>query len=319
MASQERRKAGNGALIGAGGTAAGAGLIGGGIPGFKSDSAELKNLKTGNFRHRAGSLLSSGRGGVFGYRADAHQGFLNDQLKDEAAHGGKPTTRQNHYWRGVGSGKIKPEQEIIRHMKTGKKVSGLALAGGTAAAAYGAHRSTQKVHKAQKPHSDATTASTALLAGGSTAAGGSYGAARVLEHQGRKWNRRAEGSYAEAAKLVPRMKGSKTHFDPRLTANHRVGRVSPIRSNDKIGNEANTFLTGKSKVQAEAAGRIRGRAAQEGYFGHVYGKTARMARKVPKPALALAAVGAGGVALSTRKKDVKKSYNPRMSAFGVEH
>lgn len=304
--TEQKNKQGvsGGAIAGAGGTAAGAGLLGGGIPGFKADSSTIGNIKQGSARQRVGAAASSLRGGIFGYRADAHKGFLQRQVNDDKYYRGVDPNpnRKDTFQRSVGAAKIKPEERIIRHMKTGKKISGVALGAGAAATAYGVHRAKQQkqqqVSKADKQawrdRSDATNA--ALVGGGVTAAGGSLGAARAMEHQGRKWNVEAEHNYARAGKIVPNLKASNTHYDRRLTANTRVGRVAPQVTEKMTDTQHKRILAGKSKKQVAEAGKYRGRAYQAGYFGHVYGKTATMARKVPKPALGIAGVGALGLA-----------------------
>src|SRR4029077_20195805 len=113
--NQRRRKIEGGALAGVGGTAAGVGLLGGGIPGLKADSEVTHNMKrvdkeTGaknSWAKRTGASLASGRGGIFGWRTQAHQGFLEDKVADKAKNTGD-TTRVNMYHRGVDTGKIGP-------------------------------------------------------------------------------------------------------------------------------------------------------------------------------------------------------------------
>ena len=311
---EKDRAASNAAITGAGATTAGVGLVGGGVPGFKSNSSTIANVRQGSWAKRTGAALSSGRGGIFGYRADAHKGFLQRQQADEKAHGGKTTSRVNMYHRGVGSGKIAPEVEIIRHMKRGKAASGVALAGGTAAAVYGAKR--DKVRKSQR---DTEKYHGTLLGVGGTAAAGSIGGARVLESQGRKWSKRSAESLDAAKKIVPNMGGSEIATNRKLISNPRVPSVRPEKGHAAVAN-SKKVLAGKSKVQAEAAGRLRGAADQASYFSHVYGKTANIARKVRTPALATATAGATGLALSRKKDIVKKSgATSNVSAFGVQH
>lgn len=317
---QDRRKAQGGAIAGAGGTAAGIGLVGGGIPGFKSNSSTIGNIKQGGWAKRTGAAASSLRGGIFGYRTDAHKGFLRRQVADEKSHGGKPTTRVNHYHRGVGSGKIGPEEEIIRHMKLGRKASTAALVGGSAAAAYGVHRSKEPVKKAQH-RSDSYNAG--LAAGGATAAGAGYGGAKLFERQGKKWAGRAATHLDQAEKIVPNLGGHKVTTSPRFAPNPRVPNARPKKSHAAVTNDKKV-LAGKSKVQAEAAGKLRGIADQESYFSGVYGKTAKLARKVPRVGLTVAGVGAGGLlasrgASAAKEHHQKKQISKRMSAFGVEH
>lgn len=292
MATTRRDHAAAGAAVtSAGATTAGLGLVGGGVPGFKSDSDTIKNVRHGSWRQRTGAAFSSGRGGVFGYRADAHQGFLNRQLADEKGHGGKPTSRVNHYLRGQGTGKIKPEVDIIRDMKRGRAASTVALAGGAAATAYGRHLSKTPVKKSQR---DVDAYHGALLGGGSAGAGVAYGAQRTLNAQSNKWSARSAAKRDEAAKIIPKLRD---------------------KSGAEVGNNPR-LLAGKSKVQAEAAGRLRGDATQAQYFSRVYRNSARMARSGRNTALGVAAVGGGGLLLSHKKDGVRKS---RVSAFGVEH
>lgn len=317
---QDRRKAQGGAIAGAGGTAAGIGLIGGGIPGFKSNSSTIGNIKQGGWAKRTGAAASSLRGGIFGYRTDAHKGFLRRQQNDEKEHAGKTTSRVNMYHRGVGSGKIGPEQEIIRHMKAGRKASTVALVGGGAAAAYGVHRSKEPVKKAQH-RSDSYNAG--LAAGGATAAGASYGGAKLFEHQAKKWAGRSAQHLDEAKKIVPNLGGHKVTTSARYAPNPRVPNAIPEKGHKLVANDKK-ILAGKSKAQAEAAGRLRGAADQGAYFSGVYGKTAKLARKVPRVGLTVAGVGAGGLlasrgASAAKEHHKKKQISKRMSAFGVEH
>lgn len=314
-AKKKDRTASGAAIAGAGGTTAGIGLVGGGIPGYKSDSSELKNIKRGSFAHRAGSALSSGRGGIFGYRTDAHQGFLNEQRDSTNYFKDKPANRVESFQRGQGAGKMKPEEQIIRHMKLGRRLSTAALVGGTAATAYGVHR---VKHSQVKKSGGATNTklkqdSATLLGIGGTTAGASYGGARLMEHQGRSWSAKAGKSIDEAARIVPNMGGHKVHTDPRLVINPNVPRTSPRIDDKKIVNNHKRVLAGKSKAQAEAAGHIRGRSQQERYFSNVYAKTGKTLRRIHKPALGLAAVGAGGLVMARHQDRVNKS------AFGVEH
>jgi hypothetical protein len=308
------RSASNAAIVGAGATTAGAGLVGGGAPGFKSNSSTIANVRQGSWAKRTGAALSSGRGGIFGYRTDAHKGFLQRQQADEKAHGGTTTSRVNMYHRGVGSGKIAPEEKIIRHMKAGKKASAVALVGGTAAAVYGAKR--DKVRKAQR---DTEKYHGTLLGVGGTAAVGSIGGSRILEAQGRKWSKQSAVHLDEAKKIIPNVGGHEVATNQKLISNKRVPSVRPEKGHAAVANNKRA-LAGKSKVQAEAAGRLRGAADQASYFSHVYGKTASMARKVRNPALATAAAGATGLALSRKKDTVRKSgATSNVSAFGVQH
>jgi hypothetical protein len=153
----------------------------------------------------------------------------------------------------------------------------------------------------QKAQRDTEKYHGALLGAGGTAAGLSVSGEKILGHQGRKWANRAGQSIDESAKIVPNMGGRRGPIA-------RVSDNEVVRSHKKV-------LAGKSKKQAEAAGRFRGDATQAKYFAGVYHKTAGYARKIRNPALATAAVGGGGLLLARKKDSVKKN----LSAFGVEH
>ena len=346
---QRHRKLTGGAVAGAGTTAAGVGLLGGGIPGIKSNHTTIENIgrynsKTGvkNSRvKRAGASLSTMRGGIFGYRTDAHRAFRDRAVNNEKYFANKPANRGDRYLRGLDAGKVPAEEKIIRHMKFGRKASGVALVGGTAAVAGGLHLAKgpkkQEVHKAEKKHYRSDTANAALITGGAGAAGVSYGGARVLESQGRKWSDQAEHSHKEAQKIIPKLGPPQTNRFVEKIPNLRVRDVGPAAGNPtpkKISNDYRNpqkrqVLAGKSKAQAEMAGRFHGDASQARYFAGVYGKTANLARKVPKPALGVAGVGALGLVGSRGARKAKEKYDAnkgkkselskRMSAFGVVH
>jgi len=301
------------AIAGVGATTAGAGLLGGGIPGVKSNSSTIANIKQGSTAQRAGAAASSLRGGVFGYRTDAHKGFLQRQVNDDKYfRGADPNpNRLDSFRRGVGSGKIQPEKDIIRHMKTGRRLSNAALVGGAGVAAYGVHRAkgSEKVKKREgdyKGRDTAQGASGALLGAGGTVGAGGYGAARFMERQGRKWNASAAKDLDAAQKIIPNLKGHRTSDHRLQTPNSRVPATVPqvqtrrvTGGHTKEGKEIKPdprLLAGKSKAQADAAGRLRGSAGQGQYFGAVYGKTAMYARKAAKPGMKVAGVGAAGLA-----------------------
>jgi hypothetical protein len=279
----DRHNASNSAIAGAGAVTAGAGLAGGGIPGFRSDSETIRNVRQGNWKRRTGAALSSGRGGVFGYRIDAHQGALDRFSNDKKYFADKPASRPESFMRGRGAGKIKPEVDIIRHLKIGRRASGVALLGGAAATTYGVHQArSQKLRKAEE---SIQRYNGALAGAGGGAAALSIGGEKILRRQGRKWSAREADSRRQAAKIIPNLKNVDDN---------------EARKNPRI-------LAGKSKVQAEAAGGHRGAAAQEKYFSHVYNVSARYARKIRNPALATAAVGGGGLLLARPHRQTKSA------------
>lgn len=298
--ADKRRDTSGAAIAGAGGATAGVGLVGGGIPGVNS-KVPLEPT-TGSHVKRGSAALKSARGGIFGFRADAHKGFLK---RFEDADQAGPTTRSSHFLHGHNAGKIGPEKQIIRHMKIGRAGSNVALVGGGAAAAYGVHRMNSKkprkrVSKAKK---DTDRYFGAALGGGSALAAGSVGGSHLLEHQGRKWSQRSADSIEEARKIVPKMGGSKRSVGP----NHRVPDVRPDVTDGKIARDKK-LLNGYSSAKTEAAGKLRGNATQQRYFAGIYGKIANTTRKVRNPALAAAAVGGGGLLVANhRRKPVRKS------------
>jgi hypothetical protein len=288
------------ALAGAGSVTAATGLVGGGIPGFKSDSDTIKNLRQGSWKQRTGAAMSSGRGGVFGYRVDAHQGAKDRFENDEKYFRDKPAGRTDSFMRGRTAGKIKPEADIIRHLKLGRRLSNAALVGGVAATAAGVKHAENK--KVSKSEDDVKRYHGALLGAGGTASVISIGGEKILRRQGKKWSDREAGSLRDAAKIVPNLK--------------------PHMSDNEARSNAKTFA-GKSKAKAEEAGRLRGAAAQERYFAHVYNHTAKMAHRARYPALAAAAVGAGGLLAASKKDKPVRSAKIKKDAtmsnpFGVE-
>lgn len=299
--TKEQRRNSSGAVIaGAGGTAAAGGLVGGGIPGVKSKV--LPHQAEGSRMQRGRATLASARGGIFGFRTDAHRGFL--QQETDAANKSKPTTRVEHFVHGRGAGKIGPEKEIIRHLKVGRVGSNVALVGGAGAAAYGVHRMRNK--KVSKARKDTDRYFGTALGAGATAAAGSAGGAHLLEHEGRKWAKRSGDSVEGARKIIPRLGGTATNG---RSPNPRVPDVRPQVQTGKVIREPQKFLSGHSSAKAEAAGKLHGAAAQQRHFAGVYGHMGNQVRRIRNPALAVAAVGGGGLALSHRKrKRVKKSY-----------
>jgi hypothetical protein len=123
----------SGAAAGAGGVLATGGLLGGGLPGTRPEAARMKQAKEGTRIQRTKHITAATKGGIFGWRKDAHEGFLGDQSADEKKYAGTKTSRVNHYHRGVGSGKIEPEKTIIRHMHRGRMGSSRRAASGPSA------------------------------------------------------------------------------------------------------------------------------------------------------------------------------------------
>jgi hypothetical protein len=313
MATKKDRTASGSAIAGAGGVTAAAGLAGGGVPGVRSNRIMADVQQASGRRKKAGEATRAYRGGEFGYRTNAHQTFKTFGL------GGKREgeSRVSHFKHGMKAGKLVSEDKIIPHLKVARRASNAALVGGAGAVAYGVHRAkSQRVAKADdrklKQYSGAT------LGAGATVAGLSAGGARVAEHQGRKWSQQAVDDLEGARKIVPKMGGHVVNPFPKKVKNKRVPDIGPAKGNSLIQNDER-IMAGKSRAQAHAAGKLRGSAAQSRYFAGTYGSAAGIARKVRNPALAVAGVGAGGLALTRKKDGVKKSDDSRMSAFGVMH
>ena len=307
MATRKDHSTSGGLIAGAGGAAATGGLVGGGIPGFKANSDTIKDIKQGSWKKRTGAALSSGRGGVFGYRTNAHQG-ANQRFKDSAAYfKDKPATRVEMYQRGQNAGKVPAEEKIIRHMKTGRRLSTAALAGGVAATTYGIHRAKSGEVKKNERHTKQYNST--LLGAGSTVAAASYGGEKFMERQGNKWGNQASRSISHAQKIVPNLGGSVVNpLGASKVPNLKVPDVGPAVNSSKIKNDKK-ILAGKSKLQAEAAGLHRGDAAQARYFAGVYGKTAKTVRRLRTPALAAAGAGATGLLVARDKRKVSKKRN----------
>lgn len=284
------------AIATAGGVAATTGLVGGGIPGINSDSEVLANFrdKSKPWHKRAGAGLASMRGGVFGYRKDAHQKQYNTWKKDTDFYAGKDATRAQMYQRGRTAGKLEPELKIIHAMKRGRKLSYGLLGGGLAATAYGADKMREKKPKVPKNlryefgktssyqrKEDRTNG--AMVGGGLAAAGLSQGITSVLQHQGKKWTKVKDANLEEAARIIPKMTPQSTGAD------HEA--------------DPKKYLDHKSKKQAYDAGVKRGTATQAKYFARIYGsgKTANIVRGVRNPALAVAATG-GTAMLANRER-----------------
>ena len=299
--SKKEKKDWSGTAVGTGATVGTVGLVGGGVPGARPDSGRLAHVKHGTKYEASRHYVSAARGGIFGYRADAHQSFLNRQEADEKKHGGKKTTRVNHFMRGSGTGKIGPEKVVINHMKAGRAASNVALVAGTTLAGAGAykhHKNKEKVAKRREDHK-----AEAVAAGGATTAAVAGGGSLVMDSQGRKWAKRAAGNYEAAHKMNPKMGG----FDVRTTK-HRVPDVKPHLSTGDIARDHKNIFAGRSSKHAEAAGKLRGTATQERYFASVYGKTAKAVRKV---GLAGAVVGAAG--LGAKHYEVKRKVKKNLA------
>lgn len=294
--SKMNREAKNSAVTTAGLSTAGFGALAGGIPGVRGDVKDASRLKETNKGKSRVKRLANGavasakasKGGILGFRTHAHEGGTVD-FKQKATLGEwHPSTNPKiAYIQGRHRGKVAPEETIIRNMRSGKKVAGVAVGAGLATAAYG-----QK-DKFQKNKQDKRSG--VAIGAGSVGLGVSGGVGHLLGTQERRWYGAEAKSKEEAAKLVPGLKG-KTDME--------------IARNPKI------FHRVKPEV-ARAAGHLRGAAAQQEHFGDAFHTTGKITRLGRLPSAALIGVGVGGLAASKNRKSVQKSLSH--SAFGVDH
>lgn len=307
-ADRKKKRDYSGAAVGTGTVVGATGLVGGGVPGARPDSGRLaqarggKHTKTELTRH----IVSGTRGGIFGYREDAHRRFLNNQ--NERLKNWKPHNRGNAFERGRELGKTIPERTIIRHMKTGRTASNVALGGGAALVGGGLYmrkKNKQRVSKAK--NDNYKFRSDAMIAGGATTAAGSAVGSAALDYQGKKWSKRSQTNVARAQKMVPKTGGYEVIETKRggvrniRRSRNRVPDVKPNRSTGDIIWNHKEALAGRSKKKAAKVGQLRGIATQDRYFASVYGNTARSVRRLGVGG-GLAVAGAG---LAHRKYELK--------------
>lgn len=338
MASKKDHGASGAAIASGGAVTAGAGLAAGGIPGAKSDFTGVLRTRpaSGKGVKRAVSTVTGKApaakalpGGVLGFRTHAHEGGLygfTDQAKTIGARQVAPEKAASHaFSHGYTTGKIGPEEQIIRHMKGGKKVAGAALIGGAATTAWGLKRAKRERVQKSERHSDQYNATLAGVGGTGLAL--SHGGTKLLRGQERKWTTRTNASIDQAQKLVPGLGGRKPDQDLRRykkhlarggTAENFPKTMRPEREMTDILRDKKVFH-GVNPETARKAGALRGAAAQGEHFSHVYGNTAKVIGRGRVPAAIAGAAGAGGL-IATRVRDKKPvQKNLRMSAFGVEH
>lgn len=193
---RRRGEAGNAALIGSGTVLGTTGLVGGGVPGVRSDYSTIRGLKAKSVKERVGSALSSGRGGIFGFRQDAHQATLEQLRNERHRQSGRQLDPHQSYQRGRTAGKIGPEVDILRELRRGRRVSHGLLLGGGGLAAAGLHRRNKGVRKDDR--SRLQNYHGALLGTGGTVAGVGAIGGRALSAQERKWAKKETKSLTAA-------------------------------------------------------------------------------------------------------------------------
>lgn len=314
------------ALAGAGAVGTGAGLVAGGVPGTKADFQTVMNpaikrsqgggkhkgangpgtgadgAHKGDSRLKARSKLpKAGRAGIFGFRIDAHEGGTEHFKNLDAAHEAAGTkTAKDAFYRGHNQGKIPAELKILRSMSRGRHASNALLAGGLATTAYGIHRTKVSKKDTDKYHG-------ALLGTGATAAVGSHYGSKYLDTHRRRNEAKASSNVDEAGKLVPSLAGRKK----KKISDKQAGKLirankphpltpEPVVSDGDIGRNPK-LLEGVDHKTAEKVGHLRGTAAQERHFAHVFGNTAKVVRMGRAPSAAVAAAGAGGLVVAHHK------------------
>lgn len=266
-----------------GATLAGLGLIGGGIPGYKSNYKTIRDMRSGDLSQRAGAAMSSLRGGIFGYRTDAHKKF-SDKLKSEH----QPTsneTKGQAYRSSHQLGKLKAEKLIVPHMKNGRLISHAALGAGLATM-YGAKKYREK-NKIRKNDREFNRFNGALLGGGATAYAGASIADKILRSQSNKWNKIARGNAKQAQNLS--------------TKRRLVDTIKPDDQDFGRPDDKSYFFEDKPKANAKKAGKLMGEATQAKYFSNTYRKNAKVFRSLKAPAAAVAAVGGSQLYLKHKK------------------
>ena len=320
MPTKKKDHVASGSAIAAGGGVVGAtGFVAGGVPGVKPNIDPL--VQVNQERSKGKGFKATARkakkvvpavargtgGGILGFRRKAHEGGIYGFKQQATTNAWKGATHDPHeaFLRGRVEGKIAPEEQVLRHLKGGKKAAGAAMAGGAATMAYGVHRARQKVEKADR---DEKAFHGALLGGGAATAGVSHGAVKLLGSQEKKWSAEATHNVGRAEKLVPGM------ASPKVRRGKKVS-FEAIRDADTEARKNPKSFKGVHPNVAQEAGRLRGAAIQQAHFADVYRSTGKAVGHLRGPGLVAAAAGAGGLAVSRKKDKVKKN----LSAFGVEH
>lgn len=307
MARKDHSASGS-ALAGAGAVTAGTGFVAGGVPGAKSDVKPFVRPEPG-IRGQA-KKTKAFPGGILGFRHNAHAGGIYGfkQKATENAWKGGPKDSHEAFFHGRTEGKIAPEEQVLRHLKGGKKAAGATMAGGAALTALGVHRARSKVSKADREKSYHG----ALLGAGAATAGIGHGGAKLLAHQDKKWSAAAAHNVGQASKLIPGMAGPKVRRGRPISTEDLHAADTEVRRNTK------TFKGVPSHV-AQEAGRLRGAAIQQAHFADVYRDTGKMVGRLRGGGLVAAGAGAGGLALSRKNRVKKSAGTTSLSAFGVEH
>jgi hypothetical protein len=281
---------------GVGGAAATVGLLAGGIPGetgesTKWDPVHRRNPDGSNKRPKFKAVAQSLKGGIVGYRIDAHQRKL-DELRGQASWAdANPTEKVHEFNRGVYDyGGHVPEEKIIGHLKRARTGANIALVGGAGTVAGAAYLKNNKVRKSLTPISKKKKKRyESQVAGGAALTATSLVGAKGLEIQGNKWAQTTADEFDAAKKIVPEMGGWHN-----AASDHNVRHVAPNFSDKAIGGLGN-IADNHSAEDLHQAGIHRGNARKARYFADTYGNNAKWVRRIGVP------VGVAGMALGSSK------------------
>lgn len=309
----------DGAMVGAGTVAAGTGLLAGGVPGVKEpDALNIWNIRgkvrgtplikpadhrnvesrfsRSNLAHNAKILAPQPRAGILGFRAAAHQAFIDDSKNKK--HG-------NAYVKGMRAGKLESEEKIVRGMRTARRATYPLTIGGIGLAAAGRHR--QRVGKAASDRAK-RWGGEAVGAGLTTAAVG-HGVPEVLDRYSRRYADSAKAHTVAAQRLAPHFGGLKTTpakiSDFGVMTHPARQTIYPERTDRELAADKSADRIRTAATRA-TVGRHRGIAAQERHFVEVFDSTSRAVRRARGPGLALAGAGAAGL-LGARQRKVTKA------------
>jgi len=324
----------NSAMTASGSVLAGTGLVAGGLPGVREPNGNNVWLLRGatrkkkgkidrkedlkpkdprgmkspvhpsNLGHNVKHLGPLPKAGILGYRSNVHQSFIDENHSK---------TKGNAYVRGNRAGKLIAEDKVVHGMRLARRGSyGLTLGGG-ALAATGMYRSKNNVGKR---NDNFQRNATSAVAGGTTLAAVSNAAPKVLDKFSRNYSNSAKKHVLAAHVLHPGMGGLETLPEKRSEVFGNVTRKAkqtmyPAKT-DKELREAGEVGRIRSASVAEQVGRHRGIAAQERHFVEAMDGTSKVIRRLRAPAVAVAAMGAAGLAghREIKKPDVTKRDTP---------
>jgi hypothetical protein len=292
----------NAAIAGGATVAGGVGLVGGGIPGtkpkadnmdvFRSSSGKQKgataktHIKTGAKKRKA--AYNTGKGGIFGYREQAHKGEQKKLKAHKLDTHGMNTDSGKAFHNSFQTGKIKPEKQVIRHMRGGRLASNAALIGAVGAGGYVAHKKLkERKSKVKKAEEKKGRKMSALAGASATGLAASVGGEKLLNQQAGMWAKRRDKSLMAAQKAH---NGARTNMTSREIASSGV-------------------MNNTDPAAAAEAGKHRGRATQQKYFSNVYRQTGKAFKRGRKPAIAATAVTGAGAGIAAYKSKKNKAKN----------